>query len=214
LQIPNPLSEEEQKQLLIKIAETKDKALIDYLIEHNLKLVDITTYKYRFSGIEYDDLFQIGCIGLINAVNKYDISKGYRFSTYAIRLIENEINKHLQTMKYKKRDDSSNTSLSNVVYNNSNDKPITLEDRLESDVNIEKDFIAKEEVKQAYKIISNMDDIDKKILSMHFGIGCENKSQRAIAKELGLSGNAINRRVNTRINRMKQFFNDSVIVRG
>jgi RNA polymerase sigma factor (sigma-70 family) len=65
----------------------------DQMVEDNLPLVNIIVSKYVKANTArcFDDVFQIGCIGLIKAVDKFDSSLGFQFSTYAYRLIEGEI---------------------------------------------------------------------------------------------------------------------------
>lgn len=61
------------------------------LIENNIGLVHSVAKRFRGRGVEYDDLFQCGCIGLIKAVDNFDESLGYKFSTYAVPVIMGEI---------------------------------------------------------------------------------------------------------------------------
>ena len=63
----------------------------DELIEQNLRLVHACAHRFENKGIEYDDLYSAGCVGLIKAVDKFDESLGYRFSTYAVPVILGEI---------------------------------------------------------------------------------------------------------------------------
>lgn len=65
----------------------------DKLINDNLGLVHSCAGKFRGKGIEYDDLFQAGCLGLIKAVNGFDETRGVRLSTYAVPVILGEIKK-------------------------------------------------------------------------------------------------------------------------
>lgn len=60
-------------------------------IEENLGLVHSCAGRFRGRGVEYEDLFQAGCVGLCKAVDGFDESRGYRFSTYAVPLILGEI---------------------------------------------------------------------------------------------------------------------------
>ncbi len=60
-------------------------------IEENLGLVHTCAGRFRGRGVEYDDLFQAGCMGLCKAADGFDESRGYRFSTYAVPLILGEI---------------------------------------------------------------------------------------------------------------------------
>ena len=63
------------------------------MIENNYGLVHACANKFRGRGVEYDDLFQAGCIGLIKAADKFDPSRGFAFSTYAVPVILGEINR-------------------------------------------------------------------------------------------------------------------------
>ena len=60
-------------------------------IERNIPLVHSIAARFRGRGIEYDDLFQAGCLGLIKAFNNFDESRGFAFSTYAVPVIMGEI---------------------------------------------------------------------------------------------------------------------------
>lgn len=61
------------------------------VIESNIGLVHSCAHKFKGRGIEYDDLFQAGCIGLVKAADAFDTERGVRFSTYAVPVILGEI---------------------------------------------------------------------------------------------------------------------------
>lgn len=61
------------------------------LIEQNLRLVHACAHRFTGKGIEYDDLYSAGCVGLIKAVDRFDEKKGFRLSTYAVPVILGEI---------------------------------------------------------------------------------------------------------------------------
>ncbi len=63
----------------------------DRLVEENLGLVHACANKFRGRGIEYEDMFQAGCIGLIKAADGFDPARGFAFSTYAVPVILGEI---------------------------------------------------------------------------------------------------------------------------
>ena len=63
----------------------------DEMISNNIGLVHSIANRFRGRGADYDDLFQSGCIGLIKAVDNFDESKGFAFSTYAVPVIMGEI---------------------------------------------------------------------------------------------------------------------------
>ena len=61
------------------------------LIEQNLRLVHARAHRFSGKGIEYDDLYSAGCVGLVKAVDRFDHSRGFQFSTYAVPVILGEI---------------------------------------------------------------------------------------------------------------------------
>lgn len=67
------------------------KSQRDELIENNLGLVHSCANKFRGRGVEYDDLYQAGCVGLIKAADGFDKDRGFAFSTYAVPVILGEI---------------------------------------------------------------------------------------------------------------------------
>ena len=87
---PNPLSEEEELKYIKDFKENNDIEAKNRLIYHNLRLVAHIVKKYSNAG-EADDLISVGTIGLIKAINTYQLNKGTQLSTYAARCIENEI---------------------------------------------------------------------------------------------------------------------------
>ena len=69
----------------------EDKSEREALIGENYGLVHACANKFRGRGVEYDDLFQAGCVGLIKAADNFDKSRGFAFSTYAVPVILGEI---------------------------------------------------------------------------------------------------------------------------
>ena len=62
-----------------------------HMIEENIGLVHSVAKRFKGRGVDYEDLFQSGCIGLIKAVDHFDETKGFQFSTYAVPVIMGEI---------------------------------------------------------------------------------------------------------------------------
>lgn len=81
---------------LIKQCQNGDKLALNKLIENNLPLVSAISKKFLNRGYEYDDIFQIGCIGLVKAVNNFDDKFKVKFSTYAVPMIMGEIKRFLR----------------------------------------------------------------------------------------------------------------------
>ena len=89
------LSSTEKERLLIE-AKNGDTEARSKLIDGNLKLVLSVIQRFNNRGENLDDLFQVGCIGLIKAVDNFDISIGVKFSTYAVPMIIGEIRRYLR----------------------------------------------------------------------------------------------------------------------
>ncbi len=90
------MDKEEIKRLFEELKKTKDKNIRDILIEQHLYIAEILSKKYSNRGIDYDDIYQVACIGLIYAVDRYDVSKGFEFSSFATPTIIGEIKKHFR----------------------------------------------------------------------------------------------------------------------
>ncbi len=89
------LSEDQKEELLIKI-KNGDKSARDELVNGNLKLVLSVVQRFTGRGENLDDLFQVGCIGLIKSIDNFDMGHGVRFSTYAVPMIIGEIRRYLR----------------------------------------------------------------------------------------------------------------------
>lgn len=87
---------ESEKIELLKRAKTGDMSARDRLIRCNLKLVLSVIQRFMNRGELPDDLFQVGCVGLIKAIDNFDISVGVRFSTYAVPMIMGELRRYLR----------------------------------------------------------------------------------------------------------------------
>jgi RNA polymerase sporulation-specific sigma factor len=89
------LTEKEKTELLIK-AKNGDTLAREKLITGNLRLVLSVIQRFANRGENPDDLFQVGCIGLIKAIDNFDTSHDVRFSTYAVPMIIGEVRRHLR----------------------------------------------------------------------------------------------------------------------
>ncbi len=89
------LSQDEQTKLLKQIAQG-DSAARNYFINCNLRLVLSLAQRYAHKVENLDDIFQIGCVGLIKATDNFSVDVGVRFSTYAVPMILGEIRRYLR----------------------------------------------------------------------------------------------------------------------
>lgn len=81
---------------LIKLSQSGDQEAKAKLIEHNTPLIKSIIRRYKGKHIEYEDLMQLGALGLIKAINNFDSSFGVRFSTYAVPMISGEIKRFIR----------------------------------------------------------------------------------------------------------------------
>ncbi len=91
-----PLLKEREKETLLKKVKSGDKNARDELINGNLRLVLSVIQRFTGRGENIDDLFQVGCIGLIKSIDNFDITQNVRFSTYAVPMIIGEIRRYLR----------------------------------------------------------------------------------------------------------------------
>ena len=81
---------------LIRKSQDGDKKAREVLIEENIGLIHHVVKRFLGRGVEAEDLFQIGAVGLVKAVDRFDLSFGVRFSTYAVPMIAGEIKRFLR----------------------------------------------------------------------------------------------------------------------
>lgn len=89
------LTNEEMRQLIIKMRQG-DKDAREKFISGNLRLVLSVIQRFNNRGENVDDLFQVGCIGLIKAIDNFDLNQNVKFSTYAVPMVIGEIRRYLR----------------------------------------------------------------------------------------------------------------------
>ncbi|MTH52250.1 RNA polymerase sporulation sigma factor SigF [Bacillus mangrovi] len=89
------LKDHEVKELILK-SQQGDQLARDTIVQRNMRLVWSVVQRFLNRGYEPDDLFQIGCIGLLKSVDKFDLSYDVRFSTYAVPMIIGEIQRFIR----------------------------------------------------------------------------------------------------------------------
>ena len=92
----NVLLSHEETMELISMAQKGDKDAKDKLVKHNIGLIKSVLRGFTNRGYDMDDLFQIGSIGLLKAISKFDTSYDVKFSTYAVPMIAGEIKRFLR----------------------------------------------------------------------------------------------------------------------
>ncbi len=139
------LSKKEKEELFIKIKEGDEEARNKF-INGNLRLVLSVIQRFYGRGESADDLFQIGCVGLIKAMDNFDLSQNVQFSTYAVPMIIGEIRRYLRDnnsirVSRSVRDLAYKSIQYKERYTKENGKEPTLE-QIAKELNVEKEDIA------------------------------------------------------------------------
>jgi len=187
-----PLTPEEELKYLTKFKEEQDEYAKEVLIERNMRLVAHIAKKYNNSNEDQDDLISIGTIGLIKAIETYNIDKGTRLATYASRCIENEILMNIRTNKKNK----VQVSLQDPIGTDKEGNEISLIDVLGTDIDYILDQV--ELNVQISKLYEKVDKIltkrEKEIVLLRYGLTtCGYKTQREIAEKLEISRSYVSR---------------------
>ena len=188
---PQPLDEKEEEKYL-QLLKTGDKKAKSVLIERNLRLVAHIVKKYQIPNKDIDELISIGTVGLIKAIDSFDVSKGTRLATYASRCIENEILMLFRNNKKQK----SETFLQDPIGVDKEGNEISLIDVLSSEKDSVIDKVEmKLQIKALYnKMNSALTEREGEILKMRYGLkDGKCKTQREIAGMLGISRSYVSR---------------------
>lgn len=187
---PPPLSPPEERKCLLAL-EKGDVEAKQKLIEHNLRLVVHIIKKYYSSNTDQEDLISIGSIGLIKAINTFDLNKGTRLATYAARCIENEILMHFRNQKKNALD----ISMSEPIDIDGEGNPLTLMDIICTDDTIVDDLDLKIKSEKLHKYLNEIQDPrEKLILTLRYGLfGHRTYTQREVASVLKISRSYVSR---------------------
>jgi RNA polymerase sporulation-specific sigma factor len=180
---PLPLSEEEEALFLDRLQAG--------LVERNLRLVAHIVKKFDNTGEDMDDLISIGTIGLIKAINTFDVTQKTRLATYAARCIENEILMHLRSTKKIRKD----IMLYDSIGADKEGNEITLIDILGTDPDevLEQVELSVEQEKLR-EMLTGLGAREKKVLELRYGLADGiRKTQREISRKLGISRSYVSR---------------------
>jgi RNA polymerase sporulation-specific sigma factor len=188
--LPPPLTKAEEAALIQALAEG-DFSVQSVLIERNLRLVVYIARKFENTGVCVEDLISIGTIGLIKAVNTFDVHKNIKLATYASRCIENEILMYLRRNCRQK----SEVSFDEPLNTDWDGNELLLSDIMgtENDLvfrhiedEVEKDLLS--------RALMKLNDREKTIMELRFGLkGGNEKTQKQVADLLGISQSYISR---------------------
>lgn len=199
--MPPPLKKKEEAEILERLC-AGDKSAREDLIVHNLRLVVYIAKKFENTHVDVEDLISIGTIGLIKAVNTFCPERNIKLATYASRCIENEILMYLRKTSVSKTELSIDEPL-NIDWDGNE---LLLSDVLGSDPDVVNRAIEEEDEKNyLIRTINALDDREKLIMVMRFGVGgTKEHTQKEIASLLGISQSYISRLEKRIIGRLKK----------
>ena len=187
---PRPLTAKQERDCLERMSRG-DRAARNELVEHNLRLVAHIVKKYYAVSGEQDDLISIGTIGLIKAVETYNLEKKTKFATYASRCIENEILMYFRA----RRKTAGDVSLSDCIETGKDGNALSLMDVLCSDEDLFEDLSTRQTYKKLYEVMDEvLSERERMVVTLRYGLGDRTPlTQREIAAKCGISRSYVSR---------------------
>ena len=187
---PPPLSAEEERACFLAMRDGDRKAR-ERLISHNLRLVAHILKKYYSTSKNQDDLLSIGTIGLIKAIDTFDIKNGARFATYAGKCVQNEILMYFRAQ----RKLSGEISLHETIDMDKDGNPLTYLDVVSVEDTIADDLDLKLRSEAMGRIIAEkLTPRERAVVIRRYGLdGDEPLTQKEIAKKMNISRSYVSR---------------------
>lgn len=202
----SPLTSEEEFRYLTKFKECNDDNARAVLISRNMRLVAAIAKKYYNTSEDQEDIISIGTIGLIKAIETYNVDKGTKLSTYASRCIENEILMNIRSNK-------KNEGLIPMGTAKGKDKDgneITWEDILGTDKDDTSDKVElRVQVAKLYeKLETKLTSREREIIKLRYGLTpLGYKTQMQIAQRLDISRSYVSRIEKKALKKLKKELN-------
>lgn len=199
-----PLSREQELHYLRR-SKAGDLEARNLLVEYNMRLVAHIAKKYAGFERDTDDLISIGTIGLIKAVNTYDLEKGNRLVTYASRCIENE----LLMMLRQERKNAKECSLYEPLGTDREGNEIHFLDIIESgEMDIPEQMELNEDIRHLYKSMrSALDQRELQVITFRYGLFRQTPlTQREVADMLEISRSYVSRIEKKALSKLKNAF--------
>lgn len=175
-----------------------DKNQREQLADENRGLVGMVAKKYLDCGLEYEDIIGYGNIGLVKAINQFDESKGFKFSTFAVRCIETQIMQAIRDSRWKRL---KTVSSETVTVTNAKGSELTISDFLADE---RAEFAdRKADIGAVRDAINELDDKESFVICSLYEMGMQKQSQQSLAKMLNTTQTQVSR-INTKaINKMR-----------
>lgn len=187
---PRPLSQKEEREYLERAAQG-DLEARNILIERNLRLVAHIMKKYYTQTSDQEDLISIGTIGLIKAIETFDLSKGARLATYAARCVENEILMYFRSQ----RKTAGDVSLSDYLETGKDGTALAVQDVVASEEDLFSDLAKKEDVRKLRAALDTcLTERERLVIRLRYGLGgIRPQRQQEVAAQLGISRSYVSR---------------------
>jgi RNA polymerase sporulation-specific sigma factor len=199
--LPPPLSQVEENEILDRLMNN-DESVRKILVERNLRLVVYIAKKFENTGVGIEDLISIGTIGLMKAINTFNVRKNIKLATYASRCIENEILMHLRRSSKVRTE----VSIDEPLNTDGDGNELLLSDILGTEEDgvfrVIEDEVDRQLIKESINKLSRR---EREIMELRFGFKSGNeKTQKEVADILGISQSYISRLEKRIICRMKR----------
>ncbi len=187
---PPPLAAHIEQEYFEKAARGDEDAR-QLLILHNLRLVSHIVRKYYGTAKNQEDLVSIGSIGLIKAVDSFNVQKGARFATYAAKCIQNEILMFFRSQKKL----NNEISINETIDVDRDGNPLTYIDVISSDDTVAEDLDRKMQTEKMMRMLNTvLCERERQIIVMRYGLfGQKSRTQRETADLLGISRSYVSR---------------------
>ena len=229
-----PVLNAEEKETLLKKAREGDAAARERYIQGNLRLVLSVIKRFSNSSENADDLFQIGCIGLIKAIDNFDTTLNVRFSTYAVPMIIGEIRRYLRDnnairVSRSLRDTAYRAICARELYLKQNQKEPSIEEiaaEIQSPMSLYEpvyteggdtlyvmDQLSDKKNKEENWVqnlalqdaVARLNERERQIIRMRF---YEGQTQMEVAREIGISQAQVSRLEKSALRSMRNYLSD------
>ena len=204
---PPPLSSREEAEYFRRMREG-DKEARAVIIEHNLRLVSHIIRKYYASYGAQDELLSIGSLGLIKAVDSFKSELGTRFATYGAKCVQNEILMYFRS----KKKESHEVSVNETIDIDKDGNPLTYLDIMSVPDTMAEDIEMKGHIERVRALVEEkLEGREREIIVLRYGLcGYQPRTQREVAKYLGISRSYVSRIEKRALEVLKESFGASV----
>ena len=200
---PPPLSADEERKCF-RLAAAGDADAREKLIVHNLRLVSHIVRKYYSSSRMQEDLVSVGSLGLIKAVDSFDIENGARFATYAAKCIQNEILMYFR----QQRKLQAEVSINDAIDVDRDGNPLTYIDVISCEENLADDLdLRLDGAKVRAYVDTVLGERERQIVRLRYGLdGRDTLTQREVAALLGISRSYVSRIEKSALEKLRSAF--------